>query len=502
MAANHGSTSLVEEKREILMPQKNVPKATDELYAERLRRYVTALRNEKPDRIPIRPFVAEFTATYAGYTCQEVAHDYEKAFAAVRTCAADFDWDAVVANMVYVWTGLTQAIGLTYYGVPGIDIPPEFAFQYREPSEENAFMKPDEYDELIDDPTGFLFNTWLPRVSTAVRARGEPTSYENNLSFLKGGMAMLQYFTAFGPQIERLRTESGTVSAIAGILKAPFDIIADKMRGYIGLTMDLFERPDKVLAACEALMPHLVHVAASGADPDKNVPIGFWMHRGCVPFISPDQFENIYWRTLKPVVEALWAQGHQVLFYAEGDWNAHLQHFAELPDGSIVYHVDRADIFEVHKVLGHKFCISGGIPNYLLTVGTPDEVRARCREVIDGVAGDGGYIMDASAIVQDDAKVENIKAMTDFTREYGVYSSSGSPSSDDARPEPGGTGEEEPVRAIGKKDAKIRPGVCIPWEQKLQELPEISGDKELVRRVWEEIDALAYTYIWHVLLSF
>jgi hypothetical protein len=41
--------------------------------------------------------------------------------------------------------------------------------------------------------------------------------------------------------------------------------------------------------------------------------------------------------------------------------------------------------------------------------------------VIDGVARDGGYIMDSSAIIQNDAKVENVRAMTDFTREYGVY---------------------------------------------------------------------------------
>jgi hypothetical protein len=497
------TSNSAEPKREIPMSEDSAPKATEELYQERLRRYVTALRNGKPDRIPIRPFVAEFTAKYAGFTCQEVTHDYEKAFAAARKCAADFDWDAIVANMVYVWTGLTQAIGLTYYGVPGIDIPPDFGFQYREPSEENAFMKPEEYDELIEDPTGFLFKVWLPRVSTEVRARGESASYENNLSFLKGGMAMLQYFNAFGPQIERLRTECATVSAIAGILKAPLDIIADKMRGYIGLAMDLFERPDKVLAACEALMPHLLHVALSGADPEKNVPIGFWMHRGCVPFISPDHFDNIYWRTLKPIIEGIWAQGHQVLLYAEGDWNAHLHRFAELPDGSIVYHVDRADIFEVHKVLGHKFCISGGIPNYLLTVGTPEEVRAWCRKVIDGVAGNGGYIMDAGAIIQNDAKVENIKAMTEFTREYGVYGSSSSSSRDGVQPkQTGAAGAREPVRAIGKKDVKLRPGVCIPWEQKLKELPNIPGDKELVRRVWEDVDALGYLYIWHVLLSF
>jgi len=396
-------------------------KDMEQLYADRLNRYVTAMRNEKPDRIPIRPFVAEFTAKYGGYTCQEVAHDFQTAFAAARKCAADFDWDAVVGNMVYVWTGLTQAIGLKYYGVPGIDVPPDIGFQYLEPSEEQAFMKPDEYDQLIDDPTGFLFNIWLPRVSADVSATGEPTSYRNNLSFLKGGMAMLTYFNAFGKQNELLRSESGTVSAISGILKAPLDILADKLRGYIGLCMDLLERPDKVLAACEALMPHLLYVALSGADPDKNVPIGLWMHRGCVPFVSREHFEKLYWPTLKPIIEEIWARGHQVLFYAEGDWNAHLDSFSELPDQSIVYHVDMGDIFEVHKAIGHKFCISGGIPNYLLSLGTEDEVRDSCKKVIDGVARDGGYIMDASAIIQNDAKVENVKAMTDFTREYGVY---------------------------------------------------------------------------------
>jgi len=393
----------------------------EQLYAERLKRYVTAMRNEKPDKIPIRPFVAEFTAKYAGYTCQQVAHDYEMAFAAARKCAADFDWDAIVPNMVYVWTGLTQAIGLKYYGVPGIDVSPDFGFQYREPPEEQAFMKPDEYDALIEDPTGFLFNVWLPRVSADVSAMGEPTSFRNNLSFVKGGMAMLSYFNAFGTQIARMRTESGTVSAISGILKAPFDILADKLRGYLGLVNDVLKQPDKVLAACEALMPHLTHVALSGADPDKNVPIGFWMHRGCVPFFSMEHFEKFYWPTFKPIVEELWKNGHQVLFYAEGSWDAHLDSFAELPDQAIVYHVDMGDIFEVHKKIGHKFCISGGIPNYLLSMGTPDEVRDCCRKVIDGVAGDGGYIMDAGAIVQNDAKIENIKAMTDFTREYGVY---------------------------------------------------------------------------------
>jgi len=393
----------------------------EQLYQQRLKRYTTALRNEKPDRIPIRPFVAEFTAKYAGYTCAQVAHDYRLAFDAACKCAADFDWDAVVANMVYVWTGLTQAVGLKYYAVPGIDIPEDVGFQYREPSKEDAYMQPDEYDLLIADPTGFLYNVWLPRVSNDVVASGQSNTLGNNLSFLKGGMAMLSYFNAFGPQIQRLRTECATVSAIAGILKAPFDILADKLRGYLGLAEDLFERPQKVKAACEALMPHLLHVALTSADPNKQVPIGFWMHRGCVPFISHQQFDELYWPTLKPIILELWRHGHQTLFYAEGKWHHHLDAFLELPEGSIVFHVDRDDVFEVHKRLGHRFCISGGIPNYLLAFEKPSQVRAFCKKVIDEVAQDGGYIMDAGAIMQNDISVDNIKAMTEFTRDYGVY---------------------------------------------------------------------------------
>jgi uroporphyrinogen-III decarboxylase len=476
---------------------------TEQLYQQRLARYTQALRKGKPDKVPIRPFAAEFAAKYAGYTCQEVTHDYEKAFAAVRRCASDFDWDATVGNMVYVWTGLTEAIGLTYYGVPGIHVPPGTGFQYREPSEENSFMRADEYDALIADPTGFLLNTWLPRVSADVAPIGSPSTYRNNLSFLKGGMAMLSYFNAFVRQAELLRTECGTPGAISGILKAPFDILADKLRGYIGLTMDLLEQPEKVLAACKALAPHLLHVALSGADPDKNVPIAIWMHRGCVPFISYKRFESHYWATLRPVIEEIWKKGHQVLFYAEGNWNYHLDAFTELPDRSIVYHVDRADINEVHKKLGHKFCISGGIPNTLLSFGTPEEVREACKRVIDEVAGDGGYILDASAIIQDDARIENLRMMTEFTREYGVYPGSVLDGESIRK-----QAEEDGLRAAGlgglngEMSSKPAPGICIPWEEKAREIASISGDEALLKRVWEDVEGLAYLYAWHCLVSF
>ncbi len=46
------------------------------------------------------------------------------------------------------------------------------------------------------------------------------------------------------------------------------------------------------------------------------------------------------------------------------------------------------------------------------------------------------------------------------------------------------------------------PGVCLSWEEVRKDLPSIQGDEELFKRIWNDNEALAYMYIWQVLLSF
>jgi hypothetical protein len=49
---------------------------------------------------------------------------------------------------------------------------------------------------------------------------------------------------------------------------------------------------------------------------------------------------------------------------------------------------------------------------------------------------------------------------------------------------------------------KPAPGICLSWEEVRKELPNIQGDEELFKRIWNDNEALAYMYIWQVLLSF
>ncbi len=164
--------------------------------------------------------------------------------------------------------------------------------------------------------------------------------------------------------------------------------------------------------------------------------------------------------------------------------------------------MDRGDLFETHRKIGHKFCLSGGVPNTLLSFGTADAVRACCKRIIDEVAADGGYIMDASAIMQDDTSIENMHALTDFTREYGIYSSaanSGPPVM--LRPCDGnesvGKQSVAPITAAG-----ITPGTVRPWSQTKTELPAKLDNEPLLERIWSQTDANAYMFVYQCLLSF
>ncbi|MDR3543001.1 MAG: hypothetical protein P4L69_18870 [Desulfosporosinus sp.] len=40
------------------------------------------------------------------------------------------------------------------------------------------------------------------------------------------------------------------------------------------------------------------------------------------------------------------------------------------------------------------------------------------------------------------------------------------------------------------------PGVCVPWEVKMEEFGTFPGNEEIAKKEWEKLDDLAYNYIW------
>jgi uroporphyrinogen-III decarboxylase len=184
--------------------------------------------------------------------------------------------------------------------------------------------------------------------------------------------------------------------------------------------LDMLRKPDKVLKAVEKIYPITLRNAL--AAKQRGIPRVFIpLHKGIDGFMSPDHFKTFYWPTLKRLILALIGEGLTPFVFWEGNCTSRLELIGEgIPRGKAVYMFESSDIFKAKEVLGNVVCIRGNVPLSILHSGTPDDVRACCKRLIDRVGKGGGFIMDASANL-DDAEPENLKAMIEFTKDYGVY---------------------------------------------------------------------------------
>jgi uroporphyrinogen-III decarboxylase len=181
--------------------------------------------------------------------------------------------------------------------------------------------------------------------------------------------------------------------------------------------MDLYRCPDKVLRACEKVL---------NLTPVPDIPLGepplimMPLHKGDDTHISRKQFEKFYWPTFKQLMLNMIDEGLIPSPFAEGTYNQRLDYLTELPKASVLWFFDRTDMHGAKNVLGGHSPIMGNVPITLIATGAPEQVRACCKDLIDYCGKGGGYIL-CSGTQLDDAKEETVRAMIDFTKEYGVY---------------------------------------------------------------------------------
>ena len=80
----------------------------------------------------------------------------------------------------------------------------------------------------------------------------------------------------------------------------------------------------------------------------------------------------------------------------------------DIPKGKAVYHFENVDMAKAKDILGDVVCISGNVPNSLLATGTPEDVKAYCKKLIDVCGKNGGFMMDTGALV-DEANLKTLK---------------------------------------------------------------------------------------------
>lgn len=415
--------------------ERKTGKTPEQLYEEREKRVREAIELKEPDRIPV--FINASPATFLGIPHSAAYYDPVTWKLGIRQLTLDFEPDT--CNAGFANSGLTwEALEVKNRLWPGGTLPPDYEYQFIE----GEYMKEDEYDLLLNDPTGFMLRRYLPRVFGALAPLSElpdlnsmfvgfegittlfdtPEFEQLGRALSRAGKEMKKFRQEYGNAQEELATlgfpafsHSGSVS-IGG---APFDTISSSLRGMKGSMLDMYRQPDKLIQACDVILERRI-ARSKPADPKKRgnpKRIGMPLWRGDKTFMSYEQFKKFYWPGLKKAMATLIELGYVPMPFFEAEFGERLEHLLELPKGKVIACVEHMDVARAKEILGGHCCVQGKVPSSL-RLGSPQEMEEYCKHMIDRCGKGGGFIL---SIGLPRGKKEDIQAMLNSIKEYGRY---------------------------------------------------------------------------------
>ncbi|HVN97868.1 MAG TPA: uroporphyrinogen decarboxylase family protein [Syntrophorhabdaceae bacterium] len=414
-------------------------KTPQELYREREKRVLDATQLKKPDRVPIMVMFGFFPARYVGMSVKEFMYDPDKLWKAQWKALTDFapDMDQSPYGLRFLGP-LLDALDFKQLLWSGHGLTSDHSYQFVE----GEYMLAEEYDHFLLDPSDFIVRRYWPRVCGALKGLEKLRPLHSIITYYMGfgtGLAPFSFpeveqalealkragqksaqIASYGRLYSEKAKEAGFPLQSGGITQAPFDTLGDFFRGTKGLMTDMYRRPAKVIAACEKLLPIMLEMVVASTKASSNPRVFIPLHKGLDGFMSEEQFKKFFWPTLKELMIALIDRGLTPCPLWEGNCTSRLNIIKDVPQGKAIYAFEATDMARAKQVLGGTVCIRGNVPLSILATGTPEDVRAYCKRLIDVAGKDGGFILDAAAAL-DDAKTENVRAMFEFTKEYGVY---------------------------------------------------------------------------------
>ncbi len=357
------------------------------LYDERKTRIAKAVALETPDRVPVVLELAAFAARTQKISVSKFCASRLASSEAILKTVQDVG-GADGVDYSNSFPSVLSMAWLSKVKLPGLELPDDELWQVVEAE----LMKREDYDRIIAEG-------WMNWFMSYITERIDPGLFPRL-------MAQSQY----GPQIAAMWQAASIPVLSPQPVTIPFEMLCGG-RSFPKFVRDLFQIPDKVQSAMDAMLPHMTPQAI-----DKTLQqgaqymwIGGW--RSASEMLSQplwDRFAFSYFeRIINEVIEA----GIVPILHFDSDWTRDLARFKIFPKGKVILELDGStDIFKAKEILGDTMCIMGDVPAALLSLGKPDDVHKYCRKLIEEI-GPQGFILHPGCDIPIDAKLENVQAM-------------------------------------------------------------------------------------------
>jgi len=405
-------------------------------YDARWQRVMDCVALKQPDRMPTAFMATFWLAKYGGISYRQLMYDYEKTKEIAERALLEFEPDSPAPTMLAIATGnALEAIGYKQLQWPGHGTRDDQPYQYLD----REYMKADEYDDFLFDPTGFYLQKYLPRVA-AVFEGLEELPYLPGLHYFRL-VAAVRLFAKPGVRaaLENLMKAAETVDAWAGhhadftrriaakgfpmsyiaTAVSPYDLLADYFRGATGMMKDLYRNKDKLLAMLDKAATFLVRQTLASSKAFGHPIVFIPIHWAPDAFMSDAQFKTFWWPSFRKMLIGLIEGGVIPMPLWEADCTKRLATIRDIPPGKCIYWFERTDMVKAFEVLGDVVALRGNISPSLMTTGTPAQVDAAVKHLVDNVFNKGGkLILDGAFGIPDETPVENVRAMFTAARKY------------------------------------------------------------------------------------
>ncbi len=146
------------------------------------------------------------------------------------------------------------------------------------------------------------------------------------------------------------------------------------------------------------------------------------LERASPRFLRPQIFEDLVWPYLTRIVAQNNKLGLTNLFHMDTDWGPFLPLFATLPrNGKYIFHLEDTDIRKAKDVVGHLGAVMGNLPTRVSVFGTPAQVDAACKKLIEEVGSGGGFLLSCGCHLPEDTPIPNVVAMIRAMHHHGTY---------------------------------------------------------------------------------
>ena len=376
--------------------------------------------NKMPNRVPIS--ISLSTAVLAGYAGLDIRATYWKP-SLLREPLLELSERVHSDTSLYSGTIYTPVSSQTLRSINKVMSSTGYM---QHPN--TVCMEADEYDSLIADPYAFILEKCVPRLYKSLDTDSNP--YKNILAMLQESQLKM----AVGNEDMELRQELGerygypVGIGFDGSSRAPMDWIADQLRSFSGICIDVRRSRAKLIEALDAIYPliYKIGVCKDPANVSRYKGTNFQLHMAT--YLREKDFAEVWLPSWKRQLEDYASLGMRTGAFLEHDWGRLLDYVQELPTGCI-FAFENTDAKLIKEKLGKKHILTGGFPIQNLTKCTKAEVIDKTKQWLDIMAPGGQYIFgfDKSAITHDDINIENLIAVCDTVREYGVYDNAGAP---------------------------------------------------------------------------